>query len=369
MKVNRSSLFWGILLVAFGGLALAQQVGYLDVLPDSVWMWIFGFVSLVSFLSYALSGWKDWGWLFPAGVFGGLAVIIGLAVSGYENAAIGSPLFFGLLIPFVAAYLTNRAKNWWALIPGGVMLFLALITLLVDTTANDEWIGALFLFMIGLPFLLVYLHNRTKNWWALIPAGVMLFLSLIVVLSTLVEGEWIGSLFLFAIALSFFVVYQNNRTRQWALLVAYIMFVLSLAPIMSSFGGDTAEYFGSLFLLAVGLPFFVVYFRSEKNWWAIIPAGAMTTISFVATFNLINWNTDMDLDGISMAFFMAGLAATFAVLWLRHTKLWARDVTIVLAVLAVIAVFFGSDPGTFWPVAFIFGGAYLLYTTMRPKTV
>ena len=130
MKVNRSSLFWGILLIAGGGLALAQQMGYLDELPDSVWMWIFGFVSLVAFLSYALSGWKDWGWLFPAGVFGGLAVIVGLAVSGYENAAIGSPLFFGLLIPFVAAYLTNRANNWWALIPGGVMLFLALVTLL-----------------------------------------------------------------------------------------------------------------------------------------------------------------------------------------------------------------------------------------------
>jgi hypothetical protein len=368
MKVNRSSLFWGILLVAFGGLALAQQMGYLDELPDSVWMWIFGFVSLVSFISYALSGWKDWGWLFPAGVFGGLAIIVGLAVSGYENAAIGSPLFFGLLIPFVAAYLTNRANNWWALIPGGVMLFLALVTLLVDSTANDEWIGALFLFMIGLPFLVVYLHDRTKNWWALIPAGVMLFLSLIVVLSTLVEGEWIGSLFLFAIALSFFVVYQNNRTRQWALLVAYIMFVLSLAPIMSSFGGDTAAYFGSVVFIAIAVPFFILYFRSADNWWAIITAGVMTTLAVTATLAISGLIRDTETSGIGNAILMGGFAATFAVVWLRHAKLWARDVTIVLAVLAVIAVFFGSDPGTFWPVAIILVGAYLLYTAMRPKS-
>ena len=368
MKVNRSSLFWGILLIAGGGLAIAEQLGYLNELPDSIWMWIFGFVSLVSFLSYALSGWKDWGWLFPAGVFGGLAVIIGLAVSGYENAAIGSPLFFGLLIPFVAAYLTNRAKNWWALIPGGMMLFLALVTLLVDTTANDEWIGALFLFMIGLPFLLVYLHNRMKNWWALIPAGVMLFLSLIVVLSTVVEGEWIGSLFLFAIALSFFIVYMNNRTRQWALLVAYIMFVLSIAPAMASFGGDTAAYFGSVLFIAIAVPFFILYFRSADNWWAIITAGVMTTLAVTATLAISGLIRDTETSGIGNAILMGGFAATFAVVWLRHAKLWARDVTIVLAVLAVIAVFFGSDPGTFWPVAFIFGGAYLLYTTMRPKT-
>ena len=104
--------------------------------------------SLIGLAAYLTSGWKDWGWLFPAGVFGGLAVIVGLAVSGYENAAIGSPLFFGLLIPFVAAYLTNRANNWWALIPGGVMLFLALVTLLVDNTSG-EWVGSLFLFLIG----------------------------------------------------------------------------------------------------------------------------------------------------------------------------------------------------------------------------
>lgn len=370
MKVNRSSLFWGILLVAFGGLALAQQLGYLDELPDSIWIWIFGLLSLVGLVAYFVSGFKEWGWLFPFGVLGGLAVIVGLAVSGYDNAAIGSPLFFGLLIPFVAAYLTNRANNWWALIPGGVMLFLALVTLLVDTTVNDEWIGALFLFMIGLPFLVVYLHNRTKNWWALIPAGVMLFLSLIVVLSTLVEGEWIGSLFLFAIALSFFVVYLNNRTHQWALLVAYIMFVLSLAPAMASFGGDVPAYFGAIFLLAIAIPFFVVYFRAgEQNWWAFIPAGVMTTLSVLATLGIIGWIEDAEASGIPITILMAGLAATFAVLWLRHAKLWARDVTIVLAVLAVAAIFFGSDPGTFWPVAFIFGGVYLLYTTIRPKTI
>lgn len=368
MKVNRSSLFWGILLIIGGGLALAQQLGYLDQLPDSVWVWIFGLISLIGLVAYLVSGFKEWGWLFPFGVFGGLAVTIGFAVSGYDNPAIASPLFFGLLIPFGAAYLLDRSKNWWALIPGGVMLFLALVTLLVDTTGNDEWIGSMFLFMIGFPFLIVYLNNRAKNWWALIPAGVLLFLSLIVILSTSVRGEWIGALFLVGIALSFFIVYLNNRARQWALLVAYIMFVLSLAAIMPSFGDNAAEYFGMLFLFAVGLPFFIVYFRNDKNWWAIIPAGAMTTISFVATFGLLTRNIDLELDGISMAFFMGGLAATFAVLWLRHGKLWARDVTIVLAVLAVVAVFLGTDPGTFWPAAFILGGAYLLYTALRPKT-
>jgi hypothetical protein len=103
-----------ILLILGGAVALAQQFGYLDQLPESVWMWVFALISVGAFLSHALGGWKQWGLLFPAGVFGGLAVTIALATNNVDNAAVGSPLFFGLLIPFVAAYLTDRTRNWWA---------------------------------------------------------------------------------------------------------------------------------------------------------------------------------------------------------------------------------------------------------------
>ncbi|HEX6269001.1 MAG TPA: hypothetical protein VFZ43_02095, partial [Anaerolineales bacterium] len=170
MNINRSGLFWGILLIGFGVLALAQQMGYIDQLPEQVWMWVFALISLLAFIMYAFSGWRQWGWLFPAGVFGGLAVTIALATNNVDSAAVASSLFFGLLIPFAAAYFTDRVRNWWALIPGGVMLFLALATLLVDS-AGGEWVGALFLFMIALSFLVVYLNNRTRTW-ALIVAYV-----------------------------------------------------------------------------------------------------------------------------------------------------------------------------------------------------
>jgi hypothetical protein len=314
MNVNKSGLFWGILLIGAGVLALAQQMGYIDQLSEGVWMWIFALISLLAFLSYALSGWKHWGWLFPAGVFGGLAVTVVLATNNVDSAAVGSPLFFGLLIPFAAAYLTDRSRNWWALIPGGVMLFLALTTLLVDF------------------------------------AG----------------GEWVGSLFLFLIGLSFLVVYLNNRTRTWALLVAYIMGVLGIAPAMAS-GGETAAYYGSVFLFAVALPFFLLYFRSAMNWWAIIPAGALTVISIIAALAIAGYIRNESQGGYVNAFMMAGLSATFAVVWLRHSKPWAKIVTTVLAAIAVASVFFVSYYQIFWPLAIILGGVYLLYTALRPK--
>src|SRR5512140_594671 len=171
MNLNRWTLFWGVLLIGGGVLALLRQLGYLEDLSPTLWIFVFAAISLFGLLSYGLSGWKQWGWLFPTGIFGGLAVTVALLEAGINNAAVASPLFFGLLIPFAAAYLMDRTRNWWALIPGGVMLFLALLLLFVDNTANDEWIGALFLFMVALSFLFVYFNNRTRMW-ALIVAYV-----------------------------------------------------------------------------------------------------------------------------------------------------------------------------------------------------
>src|SRR5689334_4662195 len=129
MAVNKSGLFWGVLLIGAGILALTQQIGYLEHFPEQVWIWVFALLSLSGIVSYALNGWKHWGWLFPAGMFGGLAVTTALAISNTNSAAVASPLFVGLLVPFGAAYLIDRSRNWWALIPGGLMLFLVLTTL------------------------------------------------------------------------------------------------------------------------------------------------------------------------------------------------------------------------------------------------
>lgn len=316
MNINKSSLFWGVLLVAAGGLLLAQQLGYINQHSEQLWTWIFALISLLALLNYGLSGWKKWGWLFPTGVFGGLAVTSWLAASGANKPWVGSPLFFGLLIPFAAAYLTDRTRNWWALIPGGVMLFLALTTLLVNS------------------------------------AG----------------GEWVGSLFLFMLAVSFLVVYLTNRTRTWALLVAYILGVLSIAPAMSS-AGEKGAYFGAIFLFAIAVPFFVLYFRSAANWWAIIPAGVMTVIAIITALAIAGVIRNQNQGGYANAILMGGIAVPFAVLWLRHAKAWAKVVTIVLVLVAAASIFFVTYYNIFWPVAIILGGIYLFYTALRPRTV
>jgi hypothetical protein len=312
MTLNKSGFFWGMLLIGAGVLALMQQMGTMNRFPEQVWTWTFVLTSLLGVVSYGLSGWRQWGWLFPAGIFGGLAATVALTSVIPNSPALATPLFVGMLIPFAGAYLTDRAKNWWALIPGGVMLFVALTTLLVDS----------------------------------------------------VGGEWVGTLFLFMIAFSFLMAYLSRPARRWALLVAYIAAVLSIAPAMAS-GETTAPYYGSVFLLGIALPFFYVYFRSMEKWWALIPASAMTALAIVAVPAIAGWIRGESGDEYAMAFIMAGLAAAFAVIWLRHAKAWAKVVTIALAALTVASVLLAARSAILWPVAIILVGAYLLFVSMR----
>ncbi len=316
MKISRSSLLWGILLVGAGLVALAQRTGLMRQVPEQVWAWVFALVGVVSFASYGLSGWKEWGWLFPAGIFGALAVMVGLLAAGIDNPAVACALFFGLVLPFAAAYLFDRSRNWWALIPGGVMVFLALTVLLVDR----------------------------------------------------VGGQWIGALFLLMIALVFFIVYRNKPTRMWSLLVAYSVAALAIAPAMAS-DGSLAAYYGGVFLLLAALPFLFIYFRSREAWWPIIPASALIALALITVAAIAGWVNDASSGGLAATVIAAALAVAFAVIWLRHQRPWAKTVTIVLSALAIASALLAAQSAILWPIAVMLAGICVLSTGLRSKLV
>jgi len=314
MNKKLANLFWGVGLIAAGGLALAQSLGYVNDLAPTIWITVFAGISLVSLVTYFTVGTRNWGWLFPAGVFGALALIIVMATNGVGSAAVASPLFIGIGIPFVVAYLRDRSNNWWALIPTGVMAFLT-VTLLAVDSVRGEWIGASLLFFMGAAFLLVYL---------------------------------------------------SNRTRTWAAIVAYVLFVVGFMPLMAL--TSRPELAGIVFLVAASLPFLVVYLSSAERWWAIIPAGILLTLGIVTAAVLLPSLPGPDFDNhIPNALALAGFAATFAIVWLRHHKNWALYVTLVGVCLSVGALVTGRTLQTFWPFFVIAAGVFLLYRAIFSK--
>ena len=73
---------------------------------------------------------------------------------------------------FLLVYLRNR-QAWWAIIPCGVMITLALVTGL--ESESELGVGGVFFLGLALTFLVVYLvpNPEGRMTWALIPAAVL----------------------------------------------------------------------------------------------------------------------------------------------------------------------------------------------------
>ncbi len=316
MKTRRFDWLWGVVLIVMGGLFLLETAGIVPQFAPIIWSAVFAAGSLLFFVVYFLSGFDQWGWLFPAIILAGLAAVMVLAEATVDGTWIGA-LFMGCVsLPFWIVYLMNRRGNWWATIPGWVTAVLTLIILFSDQVA-DEWIGTFVMWSIALPFLVVYLTNR-QHWWALIPAFVMGIMGLVVLLGSQLSGEWMGSLVMFVVA----------------------------------------------------MPFWAVYLYSRQQWWAVIPAGIMTTIGFIAPFTP-QINPDDATGRLITAVLFLGIAAPFAFLWWRrnqHPTDWAKYPTIGLTLFALLTLVFGTRVEYFWPVLLIGLGVWLLYNeSFRPK--
>ena len=121
-----------------------------------------------------------------------------------DSAALVWPLIFaGAGTAFVVLFVRSR-DNWWAAIPGSVFLGLAAVILITQLWPGPAayWAGAfLFLFM-GAGFGAVYARERS-NWWALIPCGVMLTLALVVALPPAWEGMPVAAVLFLGLAATF----------------------------------------------------------------------------------------------------------------------------------------------------------------------
>jgi hypothetical protein len=108
---------------------------------------------------------------------------------------------------FLVALARNR-EPWWAAIPGCALLGIGLLIALDDLApaVAGNWGGALFLGMLSLGFWMIYLISRAR-WWAIIPGGALLTLALVAGLSVTIAGEDLGWLFFLGLSATFCLVY------------------------------------------------------------------------------------------------------------------------------------------------------------------
>jgi hypothetical protein len=168
---------------------------------------------------------------------------------------------------FLAVFALDR-QQWWALIPGFVLLslgFLVSAAVLLPGLAG-EWLGAVFLGGLGLAFLAVFLVRR-DFWWAIIPGGVLLTLALVAGLSSTLPGEAVGGLLFLGIGLTFALLslVQTPQGRmRWPLIPAGVLVVLGLAAFAVA-GGALLSYLWPAALILAGLYLLARFFIANRK--------------------------------------------------------------------------------------------------------
>lgn len=202
MKKLESGVLWGLLLIAAGALFLLDSLGVIAV-GAVVWPVVIGAASVV----------------------------------------------------FLFVFLSAPQANWWAAIPGCVLLGI-MGTVLLDQLApetGDAWGGALFLGGISLAFWLVYLVN-TEHWWAVIPGGVLLTLAVVAGLSEILEGAEMGGVFFFGLGLTFALLAllpTPEGQLTWSIIPAVVL--LLMGALITAAATELLNYVWPVALIVGGL--------------------------------------------------------------------------------------------------------------------
>ncbi len=167
--------------------------------------------------------------------FLGLLPYISIESGDVIGTALVTLLFAGVGLIFLVVFVVNVHRNWWAVIPGFTLMGLAALIAFGNRMGVAG--AGMFLGAIGLSFLVIYLVRR-EFWWAIIPAGVLCTLAVMVSLgSTLLENSMLGpAILFFGLAVTFLLVYllrSGEENRAWALITAGVLGSIGLLLLLS----------------------------------------------------------------------------------------------------------------------------------------
>lgn len=180
MRKIQPRLVFGILMIGAGILFLLQSLGFLEGASSIFWALAFAVAGGV-FLYVYLTDRTHWWTVIPGLTLLGIGEIIAVDhfFPQYDDI-LGAPvLMIFISLSFWIIYLTNR-ENWWAIIPGGVLLSIGIFIGAESFVPGDGEVGILFLGM-GLTFVvLAYLPSQEGRLrWALVPAAVLILMGVI----------------------------------------------------------------------------------------------------------------------------------------------------------------------------------------------
>ncbi len=205
-------------------------------------------------------------------------------------------------------------------------------------------------------------ENKRLLWGGLLVAlGGFFLLQATGILGALSDLFW--SLAFGAAGGVFLYVFLTARhERWWAAIPGFTLLGLAATIFYSRFAPPILSGMtGAIFLGSIGAGFLAVFVTNPRQWWAIIPGGALFSVAAVAAIDVLPFRF---LNSGSVLF--VGLGLTFGVLGLLSTYLnqnlrWAYIPAAILLVLGLVIVTpFVGALAWLWPLALIGAGVYLI---------
>jgi hypothetical protein len=194
----------------------------------------------------------------------------------------------------------------------------------------------------------------------LVAGGVLLLLQNLGYLGNVSPYLWTAVLA--AAGIAFYVAFFLDRSRWWALIPGTVLLGVAAVTVVSTSNTALAGTLeGVIVLGSVGLAFWLVYLVRRDYWWALIPAGVLTTLAVLAGLE------DRTSGVVTGGLFFGGLAITFLLVFLATRMRWALLPAGGLAVFAVLLLIgMGGFFDYIWPIALIAVGVFLLFRVLRP---
>ena len=178
--IDRRRLVPGLILITLGVLGLLGSLGWLGGLGGLVGTLLFGAAAYYAYQQGQRTGALGWrAATYP---------LAGLAIAGIAPDPLGGAAFLlGLGLAFVLAYRDDAAR-WWAIIPAGALLSMALTALVDDAAGPSGSGGAVFLLGLAATFFALTRLPQHAQRWALYPAAALALLAL---LALTTGGAWV----------------------------------------------------------------------------------------------------------------------------------------------------------------------------------
>lgn len=158
--------------------------------------------------------------------------------------------------------------------------------------------------------------------------------------------------------------YATNREHWWALIPGSTLIGIALSMLFGAAFPSLSDSIGGAFVLGgIATGFWVIYFTTRSatysRWWAIIPAGVLTSLAVNSALSPV-----MNTEG----FFLIGLGLTFILL----TQLPEQDLRwgyipggILTAIGLLTMPLLSNLFNLLWPLALIGVGGYVIIKNFR----